>query len=176
MAHSRGSRFRPTARRSTSWSIGVAEVDGGFTTSAASLWSATAVPTVEGLTIIRTRGLVRSILASASAVGDGFFGAHGIGIVTDEAIAAGVSAVPSPLSDEDWEGWLWHAYFDVRAVTATIADGVNAAGYSMVQEIDSKAMRKLPSGMTLFGITEVTESGTAVLEVQAQTRTLLKNP
>ncbi len=175
MAHSRRSRFHSTsARRSTSWSGSVEEVDGSLSSSATSLWSLAGIPSVEGLTIIRTRGVCGLTLLSATAAGDGFFGAIGIGITTDEAIAVGVTAVPGPITDDSWDGWLYHQYFDLRSTTATIADGTNIS--RVVIEIDSKAMRKFPVGMTVFGSTEVVESGTATLEIQAATRMLFKNP
>ena len=78
------------------------------------------------------------------------------------------------MSDLEWEGWLWHQFFDIRAVTATIADGVNAAAASQYFEIDSKAMRKFEDGVQLFGITEATEDVNATMEVQADTRMLIK--
>ncbi len=177
MARSRGRQFqRSGARRSTSWETGPDLVDGGFTVSASALWTTVAAPVTDGLTVIRTRGFFRAILGAAGAIGDGFFGAVGFGITTDEAIAIGITALPTPLSNEAWDGWFYHRYFDVRAVTATIADGVNAAAAAVEFEIDSKAMRKLPLGMTMFAVTQVVESGTAVLEVQGSSRVLVKNP
>ena len=178
MAHARGGRFQRTSgvRRETAWTIGPQEVDGSHSSTSTSLWSGTVVPAIDGLTIIRIRGFVRALLQTATAAGDGFFGAFGIGIATDAAIAVGVTAVPTPLTEEQWDGWLWHSYFDVRSVTATIADGVNAAGATVAFEIDSKAMRKFPTNMTLYGATEVVESGTALVELQGQTRMLVKLP
>jgi len=96
--------------------------------------------------------------------------------VTEAAFNIGVTAVPTPITEESWDGWLWHQYFDIRVVTATIADGVNAAGASVGFQIDSKAMRKLPLDSILYGATEVIESGTSLMEVQAQTRVLAKLP
>ena len=67
-----------------------------------------------------------------------------------------------------------HHYFDVRAITATEADGSNA--FATVQKIviDSKAMRKFGSEQILFGSLDVTETGTSVMRLQAETRVLLK--
>ena len=180
MAHSRGFPRRTGSqsvqRRQTAWSIGPAEVDGLNSSSVATLWSSGVVPLVDGLTIVRLRGIMKLTLLTAGAAGDGFFGACGIGIVTDEAFAAGITAVPGPLTDEGDELWMWHSYFDVRSITATIADGVNAAGVVALLPIDSKAMRKIPSGNTVFGITELVESGAATVESQAQCRMLSKLP
>ena len=172
-----GYRSRPTsARRLTAWALGPADVNGGFTTSAASLWSLGVTPGLEGLTLVRTRGLVSLTLGSATGSTDGFFGALGLIMVTDEALAAGVTAVPTPLSDENFDGWLWHSYFDLRLSSGTLADGVNGPGAHMRVEVDSKAMRKFSSGMTMIGVTEVVESGTATMEVQSSLRCLFKLP
>ena len=178
MAHRRGSRFptRSGQRRQTSWGVGPQDVDGGFSASGSSLWSSGIIPLVEGLTIVRIRGVVKVTNATAGVALDGFFGAHGMCIVTNEAFAVGITAVPTPLDDEDWDGWMWHSYFDVRAPTATFADGVNAGAIYSNIEIDSKSMRKIPDGYTLVGVTEVVESGTATCEVQSQTRILFKLP
>ena len=178
MAHPRGFRGRSTgSRRKTSWGVGPQEVDGSASASAADLWSSGVIlATEDEVTIVRIRGVIRAILGAAGAIGDGFFGAFGIGIATTAAFTAGVTSVPTPLTEEDWDGWMWHSYFDIRSVTATIADGVNAAAASVNVEIDSKAMRKFTGDMTLYGCTEVVESGTATIETQGQTRILVKLP
>ena len=174
MAFSRGPRGRATrSRRSVSWTIGVADVDGSFSASGKAVWSFGATPTGNEETIVRTRGLVAFYNESANAIGSGWFGAVGIGIVSDQAFAAGATSMPGPLADEDWD-WIWHSYFDVRAISATIADGVNAFSCAQRIVIDSKAMRKIGPNETLFGMTEVVESGAGTLEIQAQTRTLVK--
>ena len=46
-------------------------------------------------------------LSAATSALDGFNGAFGIGLVTRQALAVGVSAVPTPLDEEDWDGWLY---------------------------------------------------------------------
>ena len=162
-------------RRKTVWSVGPQEVDRNLTSSTAVLWSAGVVlAAAQEATIVRIRGLVSATLLASAATGDGFFGAYGIGIVTTAAFTAGIASVPTPLTEEDWDGWMWHTYFDIRAPTATIADGVNAVGAVNRTVIDSKAMRKFTGDMTLFGATEVVESGTSNVEIQGQTRVLFK--
>jgi len=125
-------------------------------------------------TIVRTRGLYMLELTSGDAIGAGYFGGVGICIVTDKALAIGATAVPGPFTEDAWDGWLWHSYFDVRMVTATIADGVNAGGVRMVIPIDSKAMRIVHDDETIVGVTEVVESTNAALERQGSTRMLIK--
>ncbi len=72
---------------------------------------------------------------------------------------------------------MYHTFFDVHAVTATIADGVNAVGVIFNKEIDSKAMRKWQDdGTTLFAKLEVIEIGAANIEVFFDSRVLIKLP
>ena len=163
------------SRRATNWVQGPAEADGAITASVKQLWSSSVITDTGHLTIVRTRGILRVLLNTVDAIGAGFFGACGIGLVQNDAFAVGVTALPGPISDSSWEGWLWHSFWDIRSVTATIADGVNAAAATMLLEIDSKAMRKWDEGQTLIGITEATEDVNATMELQADTRVLTKD-
>ena len=112
MAHSR--RFiRPsTSSRQTGWGIGVGQVGAqvAITTSGKALVNAGIVSAVEGLTIVRIRGRFMAFLVSATAQLDGFSGAFGIGLVTNQAFAAGGGSVPGPVADDDWDGWMFHQY------------------------------------------------------------------
>ena len=177
MARRRGFQPRTGARRKTAWTVGPQEVDRTLTSSTAVIWSAGVILTNEPeVTIVRTRGIITATLEVVAAIGDGFFGAVGIGVVTSAAFTAGVASVPTPLTEEQWDGWLFHTYFDVRSVTATIGDGVNAVGAVVRIPIDSKAMRIFTEDMTLIGVTEVVESGASNMEMQGQTRILVKLP
>ena len=122
------------------------------------------------------RGLIHFWQTSATAVGDGFFGAFGIGIASVDAFNVGVSAIPSPLEDLNWPGWLWHSFYDTRQLSTTAADGVNAGVTHSRIEVDSKAMRKLRLNEVLFGAIDQVESGTASAEFNAEVRVLVKLP
>jgi len=163
-------------RRATSWLVGPQARDESVSITGLSLWTLGVLNLGEDVTVVRTRGLFSAFLRSATAVGDGFFGAVGIGIVTQKSFAIGSTAMPGPLTEVDWEGWLFHSFFDIRAVTATIADGVNAVKTVLQMEIDSKAMRKFEgdSTVSMFGMVEVVESGTSVMEYHAEVRQLWK--
>jgi len=159
----------------TAWDQGPEEVNGSHTANGSAIWSSGRVlATEEKVTLIRLRGLVTITILASASVGDGFFGAFGIGLVSSAAFTAGVAAVPTPITEIAWPGWMWHEFFDVRTSTATIADGVNAVGVVSRIQIDSKAMRKWGSDQTLMGITEVVESGVAQIETQASVRMLVK--
>ena len=168
----RGFHGRQTrSKRLTAWSLGPIDTNGAVSTSTKQLWSSGFQFSTSG-TLVRVRGYLHVVLNSVSAIGAGFKGASGLGMVSVDAFTAGATAVPGPLSDLDWPGWLWHSFWDVRGVTATIADGVNAKTVSQYIEIDSKAMRKFHSGLILMGMHETTEQTTATAEYQADTRFL----
>ena len=40
----------------------------------------------------------------------------------EDAFAVGVGTVMDPLTDADWEGWLYHTLIDVHVQTATIGE------------------------------------------------------
>ncbi len=171
----RRSGFQGRPQRSSrikDWGLGPQTIADGFTGSGTNLWTTGTVPG-QNLTVIRTRGWIAYYLTVASAGLDGFRGASGICMVNEDAFNTGAGAVPDPLLDANSDLWLWHSFFDVRAITATIADGANAVGVVVRQEIDSKAMRKgFDPEMAMIGVTEVVETGTATLTVFADTRQL----
>ena len=132
------------------------------------------IPTLDGLTLVRTRGLLDIFLDGApSSDGDGYFGAMGIGIVSDAAFAAGITAVPTPITESFWDGWLYHTFLSIHAMDITF--GNQAAAHQRV-EVDSKAMRKIAVGETLMAVLEVVEIGTATFNVFWDSRSLVKLP
>jgi len=128
--------------------------------------------TVDGVTVIRTRGLIELTISAATAGLDGYAGAFGIAICSNDAFAVGVTAVPTPISDVAWDGWMWHQFFSVHAPAAFQATGTGP--YATTIEIDCKAMRKINVGETLYMAVEATEIGACVLTVRADTRILSK--
>ncbi len=161
------------SRRNTDWGFGVDFLDVQASATIKVL-STTSLTIAEQATIVRIRGMFHVFLEAAAAAGDGFLGAMGIALVNSDAFAAGVASVPGPLTDAHWDSWIWHSFFDVRALTTTLADGVNAQAASVRLPVDSKAMRKWDPAETLVGMFEVVESGTAIITVSGDTRILLK--
>ncbi len=104
----------------------------------------------EALTIVRTRGFVcikpNSVAADAEIIG-----AVGMGIVSSEALTAGIASMPEPFTDADWGGWaLWRAFsYDFEFSDAS---GFNFPGWNF--ELDSKAMRKMGPNEALVVIAE----------------------
>ena len=132
--------------------------------------------TVEGITIVRIRGYFRAILTAVAGANDGFSGAFGIGIASLAAVTAGTGSLPTPITEQDSENWLFWRAFSLQSATATIADGVNAVGVHVDFEIDSKAMRKFPTDLALYSIVELVENGTAVIDMWHDSRILSKLP
>ena len=138
---------------------------------------------LDGFTLVRTRGEFVAQLRSASAIANGFSGAFGIGIVTDAAFAVGVTAVPTPVTEADSDSWLYHRFFSCIA-GAPIAgaamqdeDAVNPTGAAVRFEVDSKAMRKTgEKESTIYAAIEVTELGTAAIDIMFNSRLLFKLP
>jgi len=170
---SRGQRPDLATRRNLQWTEG----PGGntvttITTSSTTILGAGLLAIADVFTIRRLHGFLTLQLNVVGAVGDGFHYAIGYGVVTQDAFAVGVSAMPNPLDDIDW-GWMWHRLGAVHAITATIADGVNAAGVQERIQVDGEAMRVLGSNDVVFCSIQTQEAGTSELDVFMDSRLLL---
>ncbi len=180
---SRGFSHRTRApRRQTDWGFGVGGHARTVVASTTPQFLGTAIqPLVEGLTVIRMRGELLIQLSTVTAARDGLAGAVGIGMVEDPAFTAGIASVPTPITEESAENWLWYTPFSVMlgqiGTAAATGLGAGTASSMFRMTIDSKAMRKFPSTMLLYAAIEVgTEIGTAVADVWLDTRILFKLP
>ncbi len=164
--------FQRRSQRIRDWGLGPATFESTVIATGKLLWTVGATP-AQNLTVIRTRGLVTVSLQVASGIGDGYAGAHGIYMMTEDAFAVGVTAALDLQADSNSDMWLWHSFFDVHGVTATIADGSNAVSNVHRIEIDSKAMRKdFDAERVMVGVTGVEETGTASLQIHSDSRML----
>ena len=187
MARSRGFAQRGP-RRQTSWEIGSQTgVDGASISIVASssvLGAGGASAAEDGLTLVRTRGDLNVFITGVAASLNGFHGAFGIGIVNENAFAAGVGSVLTPITDESWDGWIYHRYFGIftagpvaAATAAQQADQVNSNSAVVHVEVDSKAMRKLNVQDTIYCALEVVELGAAsAMGWSFNSRSLVKIP
>ncbi len=172
-------RTRSPTRRKTARSVGPGSVTAtAFSgTSAAQFVGSSITTNDEGLTLIRLRGRLKFILNVTSSVLGGFTGAFGIGKATSAAVAAGVASIPTPITEQSWDGWLYWVPVSISSHTATIADGVNAVGTVFETEVDTKAMRKVAVEDSIYSILEFsTEVGTASGVVWFDSRVLYKLP
>jgi len=185
-----GRGFRSTSRqliraprRLSSWAGGIASGTAGsgqtLNSTAASLLG-TAFAFSTDVTVVRQRGEFLLFLESAAAAADGLFGAFGIAIATTAAVASGAAAVPTPITEQDWDGWIYHRYFSIIAPSAIAggaaadADLVAPVSSALRFEIDAKAMRKVTNLDSLYAAIELTEIGTASARLFVNTRMLVK--
>ncbi len=120
-------------------------------------------------TIMRTRGMI-SIVPQVFGADLVINGAFGIGVVSNEAVAAGVASIPEPFSDADWGGWFVWRSFTYRMEFAD-ATALNFIPWQL--EIDSKAMRKV---QTNDNMVLVAESQVGAFAISSSLRHLIKLP
>jgi len=160
------------ARRSTEW---VASAD---STGIQAIGGAVAVfdQTFSGaandapFTIVRTRGSL--YVQSDQLVATEFpFGAIGFAVVSAPAAAIGVTALPTPITDEGsdlffvWEPW-------AASIAVSSAIGLDMNGLREIK-IDSKAMRKVTADEDIV-VTLENASATAAVSYILKFRMLLK--
>ena len=97
-------------------------------------------------TLTRARGRY-SVSSDQAAAIEEQVGAIGLIRVTDLAVTAGVTSIPSPVFDGSDDGWsLWSGFSQSR----TVADAFNSETY----EVDSKAQRIVRQGQQLALVVE----------------------
>ncbi len=120
-------------------------------------------------TIVRTRGYV-SIFSDQVGASENQTAAYGEIVVSDQALAIGVTAVPTPITDSQSSWHVYHALAD----HFNFADGTGLQQFAMINyPIDSKAMRKVEEGEDLIAVAELAAISDGCL-VAAFTRTLIK--
>ena len=169
----RGSRPVRTVWRKTGWQLGPGGTDllSSTTDVNAFLGSALAIAQ-DGITLVRSRGLLTLTLVSSTA-GGGFIGVFGIGNVKADAVAGGITVVPTPLTNAADEDWI---YWSPVAAIAGVAVPSEGEGQLIEHVVDSKAMRKLDAGDSIYAAIEMIEKDTANIRVSFDSRMLFKLP
>jgi len=121
------------------------------------------------VTILRNRGIL-NIAAQAGSADLIIDGAYGIGVVSDVALALGITAVPGPFDESGWGGWLFHQFFQYQIDVTTDIGRMGGSQFSRQYVVDSKAMRKLGDNERMV---EIIESRNGALTVFAPVRTLV---
>jgi len=123
-------------------------------------------------TVVRTRGTL-SVRSDQAGASEAYGAAFGMAVVSDQAAAAGVASVPTPVLDSDSD--LWYVY---EMLLATIQLGTAVAfgaGAGVQRIIDSKAMRKVEDGQDLVQVIEGAGGAAAGgCVIQTFVRTLIK--
>ncbi len=168
----RNRTFISSRRRSpTAWELSF--ISTGVTTVVANgktLLSSSAGLLISNFTIVRTRGIL-CIGSDQTGATEDQVGAFGVGIVSEQARAAGAASIPGPVSEAIWDGWFVHQFMINRFVNVT-GVGVDA-NFVKTIEIDSKAMRKVDSNDDLVLMVE-NGSGSTGFVFTAQMRFLIK--
>ena len=142
-----------TQRRLTSWFQFIptlSAMGGGGVTLVFSLNAAALA--LRPFTIVRSRFLLQ-VTSDQSAALEQQVAAVGMAIVSDQAVAIGVTAVPTPLTDLGSDLWFFHQL--LYATESTLPDNMRPGG---VFEVDSKAMRKVDIGQDLVIVAEVSST------------------
>ena len=176
-------RFASSLSRKTAWDKGPGSVTSQTTSASGQVVLGLGLSSLlDGQTVVRIRGEFIAYLTAATALGDGYSGAFGIGMSTQNAFTdIGITALMHPLDDSDWDGWMYHLFFSCKAagpiVQAAVALSTDNSLISSVRvAVDTKAMRKFDEDMVLFAAIDVDEVGTAVMESQFDSRMLIKLP
>ena len=119
----------------------------GITTSAAAFVKALGtggISTLQSSTVVRSRGHFCSKLVAGAPSGNSIIrGAFGIIIVSADAFAVGITAIPGPLSDSDNDWYVW-APFCHNVQSAD--DEAIAIQANVSLPFDSRGMRKVKVG------------------------------
>ncbi len=176
--------LRRADRRRVGWEpgIGGTTVQTPITVTGPTLVNAGVQILADGLTLVRTRGRLTIWLTQTAAALDGFSGAFGIGVATFAAFTAGVASLPTPITEQTWDGWLYWQALHIHSNNVVDTTGSSTADFSVVGiqgltlEFDSKAMRKLKEADVIFGAIDLVETGTATAEWWVDSRMLFKLP
>jgi len=115
-------------------------------------------------TIIRTRGII-GIKSDQQAANEFQHAALGMAVVSDQALAIGVTAVPTPDTDRDSD--LFFVYEELAAeFVFTTGAAFNSDGMTS-RTFDSKAMRKVEEGSDIAITIETTSTSSGVTFTKA---------
>ena len=119
-------------------------------------------------TIIRSRGRV-CVFSDQRVASEFYSAAYGNIVVTDQASAAGVASVPTPVTEDNSD---WHVYKRMQQRVSVTTD-VGVLLFGLSEEFDSKAMRKVDLGEDLISVWESSGLSNGI-QVIAYTRVLVK--
>jgi len=139
-----------SAKRATDW------IQSSVETAVSSIAAATAIldqsfNISEPSTVVRTRGSLW-IQSDQIAASEQPFGALGMAVVTDQASAIGISAIPSPYTNAGSDSFFVHLPF---AVATRFGDATGFSAQSFTEfKFDSKAMRKVADSDSIVVVLE----------------------
>jgi len=110
-------------------------------------------------TVVRTRGALL-VGSDQTAAGEVQRAAFGAAVVSDQASAIGITAIPTPITDDASD--LWFVYQPLLGLFR-LATAIGIVQNNFQQDIDSKAMRKVEDGMDIVTVIENTGNGADVV-------------
>jgi len=160
---------RGVMRRETLWIGATFQSTTLASTNAVAL---TASLTAAGLalrpfTITRTRGIMH-VRSDQTGALESYGAFMGMCVVSDQASAIGVTAVPTPDTDQDSDAWFVH---EMVAGSFGFITGIGALELGQTHYYDSKAMRKVEDG---FDVVQTMECPVNSGTVQDAFRMLIK--
>ncbi len=168
--------FARALRRRTSWGVGPKGALTFSTSNPVAAFGSTAVALSDGLTIVRIRGELLMYLTVADAINAGYDEvAVGICVVSENAAGVGITAVPTPITDVAWDGWMWMWQGSMKAAVANEFDRGQTSSVRAI--VDTKAMRKIKETDVIVAVAEAgAEATNASLSLRFNSRTLVKLP
>jgi len=118
-------------------------------------------------TVVRTL-FTYHVLSDQVASGEFQIGAIGMAVVSDQAVAIGVTAVPTPITDMASDLWFAYSQFNQNG------SGLNAGQVGYGYELHSKAMRKVDVGEDIIVVVESSGSASAGYSLITGGRLLVK--
>ncbi len=135
-------------RRETLWiPAPAADTTLGAASTAAIIGSFSAAAlALRPFTIVRTRGFLH-IRSDQTAATENWGASYGLAVVSDQAVAIGVTAVPTPETDKGSD--LWFVYESIYG-QFTLGSQVAFTEVGYFKDFDSRAMRKVEDGQDLI--------------------------
>ncbi len=160
---------RGVMRRETVWIGGQMGENAIATSGVAQLTSLnTAALALRPFTVVRTRG-VFYVETDQVAAGEHQWGAYGFCVVSEQADAIGVTAIPTPITDQSSDLWYVYEIFQEGQKAFSVASAIQVVGH----QFDSKAMRKVEDGEQIITAVEA-DANSDGFTFSSGHRTLLK--
>ena len=159
-------------RRETLWFSGSLAQNTFAAASTAVLLSSlnAAALALRPFTVIRTRGRISTRTDQVTAI-ENYNMFFGLCVVSDQASAIGVTAVPTPSTDNGSDLWFVFEQIQGHVLLTAADDGI--AVCCADQEIDSKAMRKVEDGQDMIEVAESAAASSGQI-LTSFTRSLIK--
>ena len=111
-------------------------------------------------TIVRSRWAVH-IETNQSAASEQYQGAIGAMVVSDQAAATGIGAIPKPLTNSDGD-WFVHEPYAGSFTLGDATGFIESTGSGSLINVDSKAMRKVGNNEDLVIVAEGISNGVVI--------------